>query len=147
MLEAARALGRQDDLALRSASLELAAYSSSYGFDTVRGGFFEIGTPAGVVTDFDKVWWVQFEALAGLWWAYELSGDLAHLDRLTATLGWIESTEDRPSGEWFATTNPDGTAAGLDYKGDEYKASYHTLRALLFVKDWIDAELARHAAP
>ena len=60
-----------------------------------------------------------------------------------ATLDWIELTEDLPVGEWFAATNPDGTAAGADYKGDEWKASYHSVRALVFVADWIDAELAR----
>ena len=32
------------------------------------GGYFFAGVPAGDVTDHEKIWWVQFEALAGLWW-------------------------------------------------------------------------------
>jgi hypothetical protein len=80
-----------------------------------------------------------------IWWAYELSADPTQLDRLGATLNWIGSSEDRPIGEWFATTNPDGTAAGADHKRDEYKASYHDARALVFLRDWIDAELTRPA--
>jgi cellobiose epimerase len=142
MLDAAALLGREGEASLRSASLAIAAHSAQRGFDATLGGYFELGVPAGAVTDRDKIWWVQFEALNGLWWAYELSGDLAYLDRLSATLDWIELAEDLPSGEWFATTNANGTALGADYKGDEWKESYHPIRALVYVQDWIAAERA-----
>lgn len=143
LLEAARVIGRAADPALRAAALEMAEHSAERGADLARGGYFEAGVPGGTTNDFDKVWWVQFEALAGLWSAYDVSGDPSHLTQLEATLGWIELSEDLPAGEWFATTNPDGTAAGSDYKGDEWKASYHTVRALVFVQDWIEEELSR----
>jgi mannobiose 2-epimerase len=142
MLDAAAVLGRGDEPGLREAALAIAAHSAERGFDATLGGYFELGVPAGAVTDRDKIWWVQFEALNGLWWAYELSGDSEYLDRLSETLGWIESVEDLPSGEWFATTNADGSAAGADYKGDEWKESYHPVRALVYVADWIAAERA-----
>ena len=142
MLDAASVLGRGEEPALREAALAIAAHSAERGFDATLGGYFELGVPAGAVTDRDKIWWVQFEALNGLWWAYELSGDSVYLDRLSATLGWIESAEDLPSGEWFATTNADGSANGADYKGDEWKESYHPVRALVYVQDWIAAERA-----
>jgi cellobiose epimerase len=144
LLEAARVLGRPADAELGAAALAIAEHSASRGFDSARGGYFESGVPAGPATDLDKIWWVQFEALSGLWWAYELGGGSIQLDRLDQTLGWLETTEDLPIGEWFATTNPDGTAAGgLDYKGDEWKESYHSVRALVFVQDWIDEARAR----
>jgi mannobiose 2-epimerase len=145
LLEAARVRGRSGDAGLKAAALAIAEHSATRGFDAARGGYFEAGVPAGAATDFDKVWWVQFEALAGSWWAYALGGDTAHLDRMERTTAWIEATEDTPVGEWFAMTNPDGSAAGGDYKGDEWKESYHPMRALVFVQDWIDAERAQRA--
>lgn len=141
MLEAARVLGRQNEASVRSAALAIAEHSARRGFDATLGGYFELGVPAGAVTDRDKIWWVQFEALSGLWWAYASSRDEVYLERLSATLAWIEAVEDRPRGEWFATTNPDGTASGADYKGDEWKESYHPVRALVYLQDWIDAEV------
>jgi mannobiose 2-epimerase len=146
LVEAARVLGRPSDPELRAAALAIVEHSATRGIDLERGGYFESGIPQGAATDLDKIWWVQLEALAGLWWAYELSGDTLALDRLEQTTGWLETTEDLPSGEWFASTNPDGSAAGgADYKGDEWKESYHSVRALVFVQDWVEAERARLA--
>jgi mannobiose 2-epimerase len=143
MLEAARVLGREGDETLRSAALSIAAHSATRGVDAALGGYFELGVPQAAVTDRDKIWWVQFEALNGLWWAFDVSRDDVYLERLSSTLGWIEATEDRPIGEWFATTNPDGSPqGGADYKGDEWKESYHPVRALVYVQDWVDAARA-----
>lgn len=142
LLEAARVVGRSADPAVTGAALAIAAHAAARGFDTALGGYFEAGVPDAAPDDLDKVWWVQFEAIEGLWWANALSGDALYLDRLERSLGWIESTEDRPSGEWFAATNADGSAAGASYKGDEWKASYHSVRALVYLQDWIDAERA-----
>jgi mannose/cellobiose epimerase-like protein (N-acyl-D-glucosamine 2-epimerase family) len=82
-----------------------------------------------------------------LWWAHELDPQPLYLDRLGRTLDWIELAEDLPAGEWFATTNADGSAAGGDYKSDEWKDSYHPVRALVFPQDWIDAKLAGRGVP
>lgn len=146
LLEAARVVGRANDPSVRSAARAMAEHSAGLGQDATNGGYFEAGTPNGPTNDFDKIWWVQFEAMAGLWWAYELSSDPLQLDRLTSTLDWIELTEDLPAGEWFAASNAQGGPAGPDYKGDEWKASYHSVRALVFVQDWMDDELAPRRA-
>jgi cellobiose epimerase len=142
LLEAARVVGRASDPTLVAAALAIAANSAESGLDAQRGGYFESGVPGGAATGLDKIWWVQFEALEGLWWAHALSGEALQLDRLERTLDWVEFTEDKPVGEWFAITNPDGSAAGADYKGDEWKESYHPVRALVYLQDWIDAERA-----
>jgi mannobiose 2-epimerase len=143
MLDAARVLGRSNDVDVRAAALSIAARSAVAGFDAQAGGYFEAGPLTGV-DDRDKIWWVQFEALEGLWWANELDPENVYLDRLGSTLDWIEQAEDLPAGEWFATTNADGSASGADYKGDEWKDSYHPVRSLVFMQDWIDAKLAGH---
>jgi mannobiose 2-epimerase len=142
LLDAARVLGRAGDNELREAALAIAAHSAERGIDAQRGGYFELGVPGGAVTDRDKIWWVQFEALNGLWWAFDTSKDELYLDRLSATLDWIEASEDLPIGEWFATTNADGSASGSANKGDEWKESYHPVRALVYLEDWIDAARA-----
>jgi cellobiose epimerase len=142
LLEAARVVGRASDPALVAAALAIASNSAEHGLDAQSGGYFEFGVPGGAATGLDKIWWVQFEALEGLWWAHVLSGQAVQLERLERTLDWVEFTEDKPVGEWFATTNRDGSAAGADYKSDEWKASYHSVRALVYLQDWIDAERA-----
>jgi mannobiose 2-epimerase len=142
VLEAARVLGRGADPTVTAATLAIVEHSAERGLDAQNGGYFEAGVPGGAPNDLDKIWWVQFEAMEGLWWAYELGGDATYLDHVETTLDWIERTEDRVNGEWFATTNPDGTPAGADYKGDEWKESYHPVRALVYLQDWIDAERA-----
>jgi mannobiose 2-epimerase len=143
VLEAARVLGRGADPTVTAATLAIVQHSAERGLDAQNGGYFEAGVPGGAPNDLDKIWWVQFEAMEGLWWAYALGADGSYLDRLESTLEWVERTEDRPSGEWFATTNADGSAVvGGDYKGDEWKESYHPVRALVYLQDWIDAERA-----
>jgi cellobiose epimerase len=142
LLEAARVIGRSADPTLAAAALAIVSHSGERGIDALNGGYFEAGIPGGASDDRDKIWWVQFEAMEGLWWAYALGHDATFLDHLETTLDWVERTEDRANGEWFATTNPDGTPAGADYKGDEWKESYHPVRALVYLQDWIDAELA-----
>jgi mannobiose 2-epimerase len=146
LLEAARVLGRANDPELRTAAYLIAENSASLGFDAARGGYFETGAPGSVATDLDKVWWVQFEAVNGLWWDYTIGGDSARLDQLEQTVSWIEASEDAPIGEWFAITNPDGSPSGSSNKADEYKESYHPMRSLVFVEDWlIDEEHALRA--
>jgi mannobiose 2-epimerase len=142
LLDAARVLGRSDDATLRASALAIAAHSVAAGFDAQAGGFFEAGPNGAAPDDRDKVWWVQFEATEGLWWAHELDPQRLYLDRLDRTLDWIELAEDLPAGEWFATSNADGSPAGADYKADEWKDGYHPIRALVYLQDWIDDKLA-----
>lgn len=145
LLEAARVLGRPDDPGLREAAYLIAENSATPGFDAARGGYFETGAVGGAAADLDKVWWVQFEAVAGLWWDFAIGGDPARLNQLERTVSWIEAAEDTPTGEWFAITNADGSAAGSSNKADEYKESYHPMRSLVFVEDWIAADRALRA--
>jgi mannobiose 2-epimerase len=145
LLEAARVLGRANDPDLRAVAYFIAENSATRGFDAARGGYFETGAPGAPAADLDKVWWVQFEAVAGLWWDFAIGGDPARLDQLERTVAWIEAAEDTPIGEWFAVTNPDGSASGSSNKADEYKESYHPMRSLVFVEDWIAADRALRA--
>lgn len=126
-----------------AAATRMACHAAHYGFDAERGGYFEEGLPHGPVTGFEKIWWVQFEALPGLWWTYRLTAEPLYLERLIRTIEWLESGQRDPDhGEWFWGVLPDGTL-GIhgDTKGEVWKAAYHNLRALTITEDWMVAGL------
>jgi mannobiose 2-epimerase len=144
LIQALDTLGTPND-GIRQVALGLGKHSAERGYDAAKGGYFEEGVPGGAPTKLEKVWWVQAEALPGLWWLYRLSNDAGFLDRLEGTLTWIETKQlDAVNGEWFWGINPDGTVSSHgDHKGEEWKAEYHALRGVLFTSDWINEFLSR----
>lgn len=143
LLDALEALGKPDDPAGVAAALEFARNSGTWGYDAEHGGYFEEGVPGGAVTKVTKVWWVQAEALPGLFRLYQRTGEEVHWQRLEGTLAWIQGFQKHPEhAEWYREVEPDGSLRpGWERMGDEWKASYHTLRALLFTSEWIRQEL------
>jgi mannobiose 2-epimerase len=140
LVDAARALGWPADI-VSTAALRMGTLAIREGFDVERGGLFDEGVPGGEVTKPIKVWWAQFEALAGLWWLYRLTGDEVYLDRLASTLDWIEGpARDAEHGGWYFNVALDGRPDGRgDHKGEVWKTTYHGMRAVLFVDDWMRA--------
>ena len=145
LVDALDALGTPLDPQVRQVVLSLGKHAADLGFDADQGGYFEEGAPGGAPTKREKIWWVQAEALPGLWWLYRLGSDVAYLDRLERTLSWIETRQvDHEYGEWFWGINPDGSIGPRgDHKGEEWKAEYHALRATLFTSDWIKEALSQ----
>jgi mannobiose 2-epimerase len=142
LMDAAEVLSPGNDAGLVQAARAMGEHAAERGYDAVDGGYFYEGVPGAEVTNHEKIWWVQFEALVGLWWLYRLTGKLEHLQRLQRTLAWLEATRDAEHGEWFAGLNPDGSVGSYGpNKGDEWKASYHNLRSLIFTADWIGEAL------
>ncbi len=149
LLEAATALGRPEDPQVRAAVLRLGEAAAREGFDRRLGGYFDAGVPGRGPTRRDKIWWVQAEALPGLWQLYRLTGDPVYFDRLEATLHWIRTSQvDSRDGEWFQAIGPFGLRLGRERrKGSEWKASYHSVRALVFTADWIAGAASSPAVP
>jgi mannobiose 2-epimerase len=147
LVDALDALGAPNE-AVRQVALGLGKHAAERGYDAAKGGYFEEGVPGAAPTKLEKIWWVQAEALPGLWWLYRLSNDVSFLDRLEGTLSWIETKQlDAQYGEWFWGINPDGSVGSHgDHKGEEWKAEYHALRALLFTSDWINQVLSHAPA-
>jgi cellobiose epimerase len=145
LVDALDALGTPLEPMVSQVALQLGKHSAERGYDPSLGGYFEEGMPGGAPTKLEKIWWIQAEALPGLWWLYRLESSASYLDRLEGTLAWIESKQlDREHGEWFWGINPDGSIGPRGaHKGEEWKAQYHGLRAVLFVADWIDQVLSR----
>jgi mannobiose 2-epimerase len=141
LTEAARVLGRPDDPDIKSAMLTMGTGAAQQGIDSNMGGYFEEGVPQGNPTSTDKIWWVESEALAGDFWLYRLTNDTMYVDRLEATLKFIEDHQrdnQNPGTEWFWGITKDGQINSRgDHKGEEWKASYHNSRALTFTERWI----------
>jgi len=138
LLDAMRALDAMDETVV-DAALAIAMTSASAGFDPERGGYFLAGRAGGAVTQTEKVWWVQAEALAGLFWLFRLTGEVIFLDRMDSTLRWIEQRQRDPEhGEWFWGILADGRLGPVgDGKGNPWKTAYHNLRATTFVGGWV----------
>ena len=145
LLDALDALGTPLEPQVSQVAAALGKHSAELGFDGEKGGYFEEGIPGESPVKLEKIWWVQAEALPGLWWLYRLSGETTFLERLESTLAWIETAQvDREFGEWYWGINPDGSIGPRgDHKGEEWKAEYHALRATLFTADWIKDSLAK----
>jgi len=139
LVEAAESLGRPDDAAVRKAAFTVGATSADWGFDVQRGGYFEEGLPLGPSLKREKIWWIQAEALPGLYQLYLLSNDTKYLDKLETTLDFIENFQvDREFGGWYWGIGEDGKVGPRgNGKGEEWKAAYHDLRATVFTAEWI----------
>ncbi|CEM04072.1 unnamed protein product [Vitrella brassicaformis CCMP3155] len=140
LLDSARLIHREYE-GLREALLKVGEYHSKEAYDAERGGFyntFVIANPAQ--KDTTKIWWVQAEALPGLWNMYVETGDVEHLRRLLGMVEYIEKYQrvSETVGEWWEETDETGKVV-LDKKrlSHEWKSSYHTSRALLFLNYWI----------
>ena len=87
---------------------------------------------------------MQAEAIPWLWWNWVLSPDEVHLARLERTLDWIENHQlNEACGEWFAEINAKRKVTGTSNMSYDWKSSYHTVRAMLFVEKWINDYLSQ----
>jgi cellobiose epimerase len=124
---------------LSELALAMGKASAEWGYDAQNGGYFNQGVPGGDVTDREKLWWVQFEALPALVRLHRARLLDDALDRIDGTLDWIENSQlDQEFGGFFWGVMPDGTLGPWgDRKGDPWKASYHEMRGLMFAADWL----------
>jgi mannobiose 2-epimerase len=129
----------------REQAYALGMRAAEAGFDPTRGGFFEEGSVDGPATKLEKIWWVQAEAIAGMVMLHQHRATPTLLQKLEATLDWVERYQwDRNQGEWYWGVASDGRlGAHRDVKSEEWKSSYHVLRALLFSSQWLNEVLTR----
>jgi len=86
----------------------------------------------GQITNPDKEWWPQAEAVVGFWNAWQLTGDAAFRDAAVRCWQFIQDkVVDPERGEWFWRIRPDGTPDPAQPKVSAWKGPYHNGRCCL----------------
>lgn len=97
------------------------------------GGLMNEGNEHGL-TDTDKHWWPQAEALVGLVNAWQITGDTKYLE--TAGKIWsfiLEKLLDKKNSEWYWGVTRGGALMKGEDKAGPWKGPYHNGRALIEV--------------
>ena len=89
---------------------------------------YELDTITGKI-DAERHWWVQAEAVVGLWKAYRLLGVDTYKQEAFDCWRYIQQhLIDREHGEWFWSINADGTVNRNGDKAGFWKCPYHNSR-------------------
>jgi cellobiose epimerase len=135
LVEAAEVLGDADLLErARGVALILAQNVYRQGLDKDGSLFYE-ADGRGTLTDANKHWWAQAEAVVGFYNAYQMSGDRKFATAAQRVWAYIEEkVVDRRSGEWHAKLSPQGVPLSANVDGDvclagPWKCPYHNSRA------------------
>ena len=101
----------------------------------------------GKVTDTDRHWWPQAEAVVGFMNAWEISGNPDFLSAAEIAWHFIKSRMRHPSGEWWWLVNdsyqPDNTQ---DLAG-AWKCPYHNTRCCIEIVKRVSAYVKRNDHP
>jgi mannobiose 2-epimerase len=137
LTEAADVLETDNAGSIYERSLSLARGVARTGLDAENGGVFYEGDESGGITERQKVWWVQAEALVGFLNAYALSGDDSFMDAFASVEDWVFARQiDREQGEWHQEITPGGECRGE--KGSLWKTPYHNARACIEIVRRLD---------
>lgn len=128
LTEAAQVL---DDPALtariHALAVKIAQVTLAEGMDA-DGGIYNQGGPAGI-TDDNKEWWPQTEAVVGFLNAYQLARDERYLTAARRTWEFIDRhLIDRQHGEWFRGVTRAGQLLADQPKVSFWKCPYHNGR-------------------
>jgi mannobiose 2-epimerase len=137
LVEATDVLGDVDiPSVVKPIALKMAQATLEKGVDRDGGLFYE-GNSRGV-TDFNKEWWPQAEAMVGFLNAYQISRDPRYLKATLKTWEFIQNNIiDHQYGEWFRTIPQDGIPLRVE-KAGLWKSPYHNSRACMEVMQRID---------
>ncbi|UII25316.1 AGE family epimerase/isomerase [Fulvivirga maritima] len=84
------------------------------------------------ITDSDKHWWPQAEALVGFMNAWEIKPEPKYVDALKNNWQFINKTLlDQENGEWYWRSNKIGTIITSEDKAGPWKCPYHNNRAMM----------------
>jgi mannobiose 2-epimerase len=135
LCEAAEVLGDKQLLAeVRATALKIARTVLHQGLDADGGLFYE--GRDGQITNRNKEWWPQAEAVIGFCNAWQLSGEEAF--REAAVRCWqfiMDRVVDHENGEWFWCIRPDGTPDPAQPKISAWKGPYHNGRCCLEIME------------
>jgi len=142
LCEAAEVLGDEALLArVREAALAMAQAVLEQGIDGDGGLLYEAG-PAGI-TDTDKHWWPQAEAVVGFLNAFQLSGRQHFFVAAERSWEFIDRRiVDHERGEWFWLVSREGVPGTDRDKVGPWKCPYHNSRTCFEVMERLDGQRA-----
>ena len=142
LLEAAETLGIPDDPKTAHIAKRLVDHALDWGWDEQYGGFYDKGDVfAGRAYDTTKVWWTQAEGLNALLLMHLKHGDKTdrYWKAFRKQWAFIEGHMIDPvHGGWFWDTTREGTPGVETRKATQWKACYHTGRALMNVSKMLE---------
>jgi len=131
LCEATEVLGDPNIISrTQNLSLHLARITLTEGLDKDGGLCYE--GEAGKVTDTNREWWPQAEAVVGFLNAYQLSREEPFLT--TAGKSWDFITNyivDKKHGDWFWRIDSNGRPDENEPKVSQWKGPYHSVRMCL----------------
>jgi mannobiose 2-epimerase len=147
LCEAAGALGGKARLsAVRKQAVAMADAVYREGLDKDGSLLYESG-PEGI-SDTDRHWWPQAEAVVGFLNAYVISKEKRYWDAAFRAWDFIRKTMiDKARGEWFWRVSREGVPYDTELKVSEWKCPYHNGRMCLEGVQRLGALLARSPRP
>jgi mannobiose 2-epimerase len=137
LVESAEALGIPDDELTWQVARSLVDHALDWGWDDQYGGFYDKGDVfAGRPLDTTKVWWVEAEGLNALLVMHRRFGKQTDRYWQAFLKQWDFITRyqiDSTHGGWFGEVTREGKLIGDGRKATQWKANYHTSRALMNV--------------
>jgi cellobiose epimerase len=137
LIEAAEALEKPEDAETWQVARALVDHALDWGWDDDSGGFYDKGESfAGAAFDRKKVWWTAAEGLNALLLMHRKFGDRTQRYWKAFLKQWdfIEKhLLDPIHGGWYSETTREGKLSGDGSKANQWKANYHTSRALMNV--------------
>jgi hypothetical protein len=146
-MTAARALGQEAQPEIVDPVVRLGRSVTNSAYDGAYGKWLYSGDPiTGRAIQRASNLWVNFEALNGLSTLYQLTGEWEFLEKFERVLTWLESKQiNRAVGEWYYNVDDRGNPVDTDVFGNDcawmtfaWKSSYHSLRALITAKRWLE---------
>jgi len=128
LYEAAEMSGDQELIEdTKTISLELAKSVLTFGTNK-DGSIIQEGT-LNTITNPNKEWWPQAEAVVGFFNEYQISGDPRYMDAAQAVWNYIQTHFiDRSYGGWFTRVTKDGAIDLTSPKVGPWECPYHESR-------------------
>lgn len=143
LVESAEVQGVPDDPRTWAVARQLVDHALEWGWDHEYGGFYDKGEAfGGEAFDKTKVWWTQAEGLNALLVMHRKLGDNTDKYWKVFLKQWefIERYMIDPvHGGWYMETTREGKLRGDGRKASQWKANYHTSRALMNVATMLGA--------
>lgn len=147
MLEASHVLGMKDDHKTLSMAKRMVDHALSYGWDTEKGGFYDMGyyfkyADSLTITNDAKIWWTQAEGLnALLLMARLFPNEKIYWESFNKQWQYISTyLIDHKNGEWYIEGLDNSPEAVHSPKSSQWKVNYHNSRALMNCVRMLESE-------